>query len=516
MVQVAIAAGSQIAADAGAAIADQGGNAVDATLAAALVSMGTDLGVIALGAGGFLTIWPPNETPVVIDGYAEMPGRGMPPERVGQSTQQISFDYGGPISNVVGHGTVATPGMFAGLGMASAQYGEIAWPDVVAPSIHWAEAGFPLTGGAAEYLTHAHAAIFGWQPESYDALHPEGGCWQAGDLVQIPGLAESLAQIAREGTDICYQGELGRRIAEEIQAHGGLLTLTDLDAYQAQARSPIRLQYGAWDLATNPAPAIGGACLGALLLLHEGGRSTKSPHRSDQQWDAAAVQDWIEIQQMVLDYRCQRLEGKIENAKAIAQLLEIAYHRGHEGLKSPSTIHISAVDSSGLACSLSASAGYGSGVLVPGTGIWLNNSLGEVDLYPQGLQGVPAGTRLASNMAPTIARHQDGTVLAIGSPGASRITTALAQVLTNFMRLEMDLETAISHPRLHVERLEESLAVAFETGLPLAVNDRWIPRQFPALSMYFGGVQAALFEPHAGLYAVADPRRRGGVARGGT
>lgn len=516
MVQVAIAAGSQIAADAGAAIADQGGNAVDATLAAALVSMGTDLGVIALGAGGFITIWPPAEDPVVIDGYAEMPGRGMPPERVGQSTQRIFFDYGGPISNVVGHGTVATPGMFAGLGMASTQYGAISWPDVVAPAIHWAEAGFPLTGGAAEYLAHAHTAIFGWQPESYDALHPEGGCWQAGDLVHIPGLAESLAQIAREGAGTCYQGELGRRIAEEIQVHGGLLTVTDLDAYQAQARSPIRLRYGEWDLATNPAPAIGGACLGALLLLREGFRSIKSPHRSDLQWDAAAVQDWIEIQQTVLDYRCRKLEGRIENTQAIAQLLEIAHHQGHEGLKSPSTIHISAVDSSGLACSLSASAGYGSGVLVPGTGIWLNNSLGEVDLYPQGLQGVPAGTRLASNMAPTIARHQDGTVLAIGSPGASRITTALAQVLTNFMLLEMDLEAAISHPRLHVERVEEALAVAFETGLPLAVHDRWVPRQFPVRSMYFGGVQAALFNPHAGLYAVADPRRIGGVARGGT
>ena len=182
--------------------------------------------------------------------------------------------------------------------------------------------------------------------------------------------------------------------------------------------------------------------------------------------------------------------------------------------KSPSTIHISAVDSDGLACSISASSGYGSGVMARGTGLWLNNSLGEIELHPQGLHDLSPGTRLTSNMAPTVCRHSDGTVLAIGSPGASRIATAIAQVLFNFISLDMSLEQAISHPRLHFEVFNQISAIAFESGLNVN-NLNLTSRKFEKLSMYFGGVQAAYGHPTKGLNAAADPRRTGGIAWGG-
>ncbi len=509
MPHVTIAAGSQIAAEAGAAVAVRGGNAVDAALAAALVSMCTDLGVMAPGAGGFVTIWPPTDQPIVIDAYAEMPGRGLASERFGQSTQEVCFDYGGPISNIVGHGTVATPGIFAGLGLASEQYGTLSWADVVTPAHRWAEQGFPLTGGAAEYLSHTHEAIFSWHPESYQALHhSDGSCLRAGEVVHIPGLARSLQQIAQEGTDAFYTRELGQRIVHEVQTHGGLLTAADMAAYQAIVRSPIRIRFGEWEVATNPSPALGGACVAALLLLHDS--------HPFQRWDTAAVQRVAAIQQALLDYRSHHLDGTLDNAPEVERLLSLAHQgEGHRFLKSPSTIHISAVDADGLACSVSASAGYGSGVLVPGTGVWLNNSLGEIDLHPQGLKGFPPGTRLASNMAPTIARRDDGAVLAIGSPGASRITTAIAQALVNFVHVGMPLDDAIAHPRLHVEVLEGQPSIACEAGLPLDDIQGLVKRYFPKQSMYFGGVQAALFSPQTGLLAAADPRRSGGVAQGG-
>lgn len=509
MPQVTIAAGSKISADAGATVTAQGGNAVDAALAAALVSMCTDLGVMALGASGFITIWPPAEPPTVIDAYAEVPGQGLKSGPVGQSTQEIFFDYGGQIRNVVGHGSVATPGIFAGLGLASEQYGALPWADVVAPAHNWAEQGFPLTGGAAEYLAYTHAAIFSWHPESYQALHhSDGSCLRAGEIVHIPGLANSLRQIAQEGANTFYIGELGQRMVSEIQTHGGLLTTADLAAYQAIPRSPIRIRFGEWEVATNPPPAIGGACFAAMLLLHDA-----NPF---QQWSAAAVQQVATIQQAVLDYRTHHLDGTIDNSAEIARLLELTHQgKGHAQLKSPSTIHISAVDSSGLACSISASAGYGSGVMVPGTGLWLNNSLGEIDLHPQGLQDFPPGTRLSSNMAPTIARRDDGAVLAIGSPGASRITTAITQVLINFVHLGMPLVDAIAHPRLHIENFEGQPTIAYEAGLPLDMVSGFVTRPFPKQSMYFGGVQAALLSPEAGLVAAADPRRSGSVACSG-
>ena len=212
---------------------------------------------------------------------------------------------------------------------------------------------------------------------------------------------------------------------------------------------------------------------------------------------------------------CTSLQGLPE--AEVVRLLEWAnWENSQLWLTSPSTIHTSAVDSDGLACAITASAGYGSGVMISGTGLWLNNSLGEIELHPQGLQGLRPGMRLTSNMAPTIARHKDDTVIAIGSPGASRITTAIVQVLFNFIHLGMSLDEAIAHPRLHVEIVEGIPTISFEAGLPVVPSEEFAIREFPQLSMYFGGVQAALGHSTRGLLAAADPRRAGGIADDGS
>ena len=509
MPKVTIAAGSQISAEAGAKIANQGGNAVDAALAAALVSMCTDVGVMAPGASGFITIWPLDKPPVVIDAYAEMPGRGLASAQVGQGATEVFFDYGGRMSNIVGYGSIATPGIFAGLGMASKRYGVLPWSTVVAPAIGWAEQGFPLTGGAAEYLRYTHDAIFSWHPQSYQTLHhSDGSLLKSGEIVHVPGLADSLRLIAAQGVEAFYTGEIGDRIATEIQANGGLLTHEDLAAYRAIARSPLEVQFGEWDIVTNPPPAIGGACLAAMLLLHE--------NHPCPLWNEICVRQLIEIQSTVLAHRRQYLDGAQDLPTAVAELLGLARQDNLQSLiKSPSTIHISAVDNDGLACSISASAGYGSGAMIEGTGLWLNNSLGEIDLHPHGIEELPPGTRLSSNMAPTLARRADGAVLAIGSPGASRITTAIAQVMWHFIQRGLSLSEAIMFPRLHVETIEEVLRIAFEPGLPVPELSGFSQYPFPTPSMYFGGVQAALWDPETGLCAAADARRAGTVAEGG-
>ena len=233
------------------------------------------------------------------------------------------------------------------------------------------------------------------------------------------------------------------------------------------------------------------------------------------EWNTQTARKIAEIQQAVLQYRSNYLEGVNETTidrEATRLLLMAAQNDWQKLTKSPSTIHISAVDTDGLACSISASSGYGSGVMPGGTGLWLNNSLGEIELHPQGLHDWTPGTRLISNMAPTVCRHDSGTVLAIGSPGASRITTALAQVLFNLISLDMPLKEAISHPRLHFEIFNDIPTVAFETGMDMnALN--LTSRQFKKLSMYFGGVNAAMYS-NDGLTAVADPRRTGGIAWG--
>ena len=118
-------------------------------------------------------------------------------------------------------------------------------------------------------------------------------------------------------------------------------------------------------------------------------------------------------------------------------------------------------------------------------------------------------------MAPTVARSADGAVLAIGSPGADRITTAISTVLLNYIHLGMSLSDAVAHPRLHTESFDGLPRIAHEPGLPVRPVDDMTPRRFPDISMYFGGVQATLADPLAGLFEAADPRRTGGIARGG-
>ena len=508
MSRLAIASSSQISADAGAAIASQGGNAVDAALAATLVSMCTDLGVMAPGSSGFITIWSPEKTPIVLDAYGEMPGRGLPSERLGRGMREVVFDYGGQMSTGIGYGSVATPGILAGLAMAAEQYGNLPWATIVEPARRWVKEGFPLTGGAAEYLAYTHEAIFSWHPESYRVLHhPDSSYLKAGEIVCLPELAESLGLIADQGADTFYTGEIGQQIAREIQANEGLLTALDLQAYRARVRAPISLRLGDWEVITNPPPAIGGACVAAMLLLLE--CQPLGPG------NLAAVKQMVQIQKSVLDYRHHHFQSSHNSARSaqVARLLKWANCGDFQaGLTSPSTIHTSAVDSHGGACAITASAGYGSGVMIEGTGLWLNNSLGEIDLHPQGVQGLTPGTRLVSNMAPTIARRDDGTMIAIGSPGASRITTAIVQVLHNFLHLGMSLSEAINHPRLHVEVFEGLPSIAFEAGLPVAGLEGFVPREFPQRYMYFGGVQAALWHREEGLLAAADPRRAGGIA----
>lgn len=506
--KVVIASDAQIVVDAGAAVANRGGNAVDAALAATLSSMCTNLGIVAPGASGFITIWREGEQPIVIDAYAEMPGRGLDSVEIGSGMQEAFFDYGGGTKTMVGYGSVATPGMFAGLGLAAEKYGNLPWSEIVAPAQQQVKEGFPLSGVAAEYFAYTHQIIFGWHPDSHRAIHKaDGSHLQVAERVSIAELSKSIELIADKGVDVLYHGELGERIAAEIQANNGLLTAEDLAQYRAIERSPITIDFGEWQIATNPAPAVGGACLAAMLLLMD--------KRSLSEWNAATVKKIAEIQQAVLQYRSNHLEGReSEIEERAARLLEMAAKDDWtQSCQSPSTIHISAVDSDGLACSVTASSGYGSGVMAGGTGLWLNNSLGEMELHPQGLHDLSPGTRLTSNMAPTICRHPDGRVLAIGSPGASRITTAIAQVLFNFASLDFPLEEAISHPRLHFELFNGAPAIACETG----VNTEELNlthRQFEGLSMYFGGVQAALYHPTEGLNAAADPRRTGGIAWG--
>lgn len=513
MFGVALATSSLLGAEAGARIARSGGNAVDAGVATLLVSLVTEPGICSIGGGAFLTIWPPDEAPVTVDGYVEMPGRGAPEERFGEGGIAVHVGYGGGLDTVVGPGSVAVPGAVAALGRAWERYGRLGWPELLTPAIERAREGFPLSSAARHWLEHSHEAIYGRDSGCREPLHrADGSLKEEGGTVRLPRLAETLETLARDGADAFYRGELARRIAGPVFDAGGLLTVDDLAAYEAVVREPITVDVDAWRVATNPPPAVGGAALAAMLLLMEGRPDEGTPG----EWTPTELRYLARAQEAVFRYRRRHLDRTDDLPAAVRKLLRGAgIEELRRGLSSPSTVHTSAVDADGLACSVSASTGYGAGVVPDGTGVWLNNCLGEKELNRHGFHAMRPGRRLPSNMAPTAARRPDGAVLAAGSPGADRITTALLMTLVSFLHEGLSLEEAVAHPRLHVELGGDGAGrAAYEAGLP--VEELGMPtRAFDGLSMFFGGVAAALRRPGAGgadFEVAADPRREGGTA----
>jgi gamma-glutamyltranspeptidase/glutathione hydrolase len=504
-VRAAIASSSSLAAAAGRRVAGEGGNAVDAAVAAALVAGATEPPVCSLGGGAFVTLWEPGGEPVTIDGYVEMPGRGLPPERFGGGIR-VRLEYGGGVETIVGPGSVGTPGTLAALEAAWQRAGRSPWAALVEPAREHARDGFPLSPPCRDYLEYSGEAVFGWHPVSRAAFHDHAGrLLEAGAPVRVPGLAATLASLAEEGTEPFYRGAPARRIAADLEAGGGILTLADLEAYRAVPRPPLVVETGGWQVATNPPPAVGGAALAALLLLMEG--------HPIESWTLAALLRLIRAQEQVFRFRRDQLDPAAGREAEVCTLLSLAAGAWRAGLASPSTVQVSAVDADGLACSISMSSGYGSGAVPGGTGLWMNNCLGELELNRGGFHTLPPGTRLPSNMAPTIARRPDGAVLAIGSPGASRITSALLMSLVNHLQLGLPLDAAILHPRLHVSLEGEGIRVDYEAGLP--VDQLPVPQRRMERHMYFGGVAAVLFEPESGFTAAADPRRSGAVAVAG-
>ncbi len=501
--KVAVATTSQLAADAAAEVADAGGNAVDCAIAAVMLSVNTEPGVCALAGGAYVTVWPADTDPITIDGNVAVPGKGLPQDYEISGAIPVSMDYGGGIETLVGVGSVAVPGSLAALEQASTQFGNVSWQQLLDPSIRATRRGFPLSAACNYYLQYSGDPVFARSEDGYAALHDaDGALLDAQSIILVPHLTDSLSAIAREGGRIFYEGEIAFRIAAHVQESGGALTLEDLQSYEPIMRSSLCSDLGEWRIASTPPPAVGGAVLAAMLLAFR--------DKPASRWDHESLRHLVSVQRAALSYRKMNLDLADDVAQEVGKMLE-ATRSGAliSQYASSSTVHTSVVDDTGLACAITASSGYGAGEMPDGTGLWLNNCLGELELNRKGLRAGPPGIRLPSNMAPGVARSSDQAV-AFGSPGADRITTALHQFLINFIQIGLPLADAVAHPRAHLEISDEGLNLAVEPGLDLP--DLGISvTPYPSIGMYFGGVGAALFDTRSGFDVAADPRREGGT-----
>lgn len=506
--RIAVAATGRQALEAGLATADEGGGAVDAALAAAFVALATEPGMVSFGGGAFVSVWPAHGDPVVVDGNVEMPGRDADPARLGTGLREVVTTYGGGVTLYAGHGSVATPGIIAAFEAAHGEYARLPWARLIAPAARAARRGYPMSPAASRYLSYTADSLFGDDPEAHALVtRPDGSLLAGGERTSNPLLADTLDALAAQGAALFTTGEVARALAHDMERHGGLLTAADLAEYEPVVRPAHVLDVGEWMIATNPPPAVGGPMLAVMLA--------ELARRGDWDWP-----DAIEIQRSVLAYRASVHDLSVDLEADGTDLLAQVGEHGLRALRgSSSTAHVSAVDDRGNACAITMSSGYGAGMTIPGTGILLNNALGEVELNRLGVHAMAPGTRLASNMAPTTGRTRDGRALAIGSPGADRITTALMLVLGQGCLHGADLQHAVDNPRLHLRLgADGRFRVEYERddAIAAAVTASGLEgHEYPEPHMYFGGVGAAYRHASGRLQAAGDARREAAVGISG-
>lgn len=502
--RIALAAPNSASVDAGMEVALAGGNAVDVAVAALATAVSTEPAIVTPMGGAHVVVQAPNGPAEVIDGGVAMAGAGRPADAFGQGAPEVWTGYGGGVTMHAGAGSVATPGTFPALALAMERHGSADWADVLAPAARACRTGYTIGSSAEHWISFCHGPLYGRDDEARAVVsRPDGTPLRAGDVATNHALADTLDVIARDGVGVLTEGEVGRALVDLMDAQGGLITAADLTAYEPLVRDPVVRRLGDWSIAINPPPSVGGPMLAAML-------GELARHRD---WTWAEV---IRIQRAVLSYRYAVHDHSADLETDGHALLTGLERHGLAGLPtSASTVHVSTVDTDGLACAVTASTGYSSGVCIPGTGLVLNNSLGEIELNRRGLHAQPIGSRLASNMAPSVGRTDDGRVLAIGSPGADRITTALMQVLGRACLQGAGVQDAIDAPRVHVRVVDESdVVVEYErdAGIAAAVADSGLPgREHPEPSMYFGGVGAAYLDRDGAPRAAGDPRRASAV-----
>lgn len=451
----ALAAGHPLTAEAGADVLRAGGNAVDACIAAAAVSWVCESPLTGPGGGGFLLVHTAQEARTrLLDFFVSVPERtASPGDLVGlvvdYGDSQQTF-YTGPMS-------VAVPGAALGVWEAHRRWGSVPWAELLAPAIGLAREGVVLNEVQA-FLHRILDPLLRYSPEG-DALYGPGRARREGERFAMPELAHTLEQIAAEGAGCMYRGELADRIAAHVP-----ITLDDLARYEVIEREPLAVAYRGDELRTNPHPASGGRLV--AVGLEALGDSETTP---------TAIIRAMEAQDAL---RAQALGG---------------------------TTHISAVDGNGDAASLSCSMGSSGGVVVPGTGLQLNNMLGETHLIGE----VRSGARLMSMMAPSLMLREGHPRLVLGSAGSSRLAGAILQVVVNVAARGLRVEQAVDAPRLHFENgvahcEDPSAADELEAaGYPVV---RWREH-----NLFFGGVSAVEIREDGSLAGAGDPRRGGGA-----
>ena len=499
-----VAAGHPLSAEAGARILREGGNAVDAAIAAVLMSWVCEPALTGPGAGGFMLVHTPEGEDVLLDFFVAAPGLGSDEEAgeliafdVAFTEEAIQTFHAGPASC----GVYGTP---KGLCEAAARFGSLPLADLTAWPAQVAREGHEV-GVIPAYLYRILGPILLSTEEGRRTFAPDGDVVQPGDTLRMPEVADLLDRLGREGPEFAYSGDVAAAISDWVLARGGLITRHDLADYRVIDREPAHARYHGRDILTNPPPSSGGLLIAySLDLLERVGRpgDLRALVEVMEETNRARTEDFT---------TALHTEGYLERFLAKDALQSVA---GEVESRLGSTTHISAMDADGGCVSVTCSNGSSSGVIVPGTGIHLNNMLGEEDLNPLGHHRHERGARVPSMMAPTVVLHEDGRPeIALGSAGSNRIRSAILQTILNVVDFGLKAENAVDLPRLHLERgVVEAEPGVDPRALESLERSGWTVQRWQERNLYFGGVQAVARDPASGELSGGGDPRRGGAA----
>jgi gamma-glutamyltranspeptidase/glutathione hydrolase len=337
-----------------------------------------------------------------------------------------------------------------------------------------------------------------------------------GETFRFEALAEALERYADEGPEPFYRGEIARAVSTWVLERGGTLGPQDMAAYAPAAREPARAAFRDAEVLTNPPPSSGGILIAFCLDLLQrlGSAGAEAVVGAMEEANAARGEEFHAglYEQGYLE----RFLSEEHVSEAVGRIVDRV--RPDPGSAQPgdrlgSTTHISVLDSEGRCASVTCSNGTGSGLLVPGTGVHVNNMLGEEDLNPLGFHATPAGRRMTSMMSPTIVLRDGEVVAGLGSGGSNRIRSAVLQAVVRLVADRMPVRDAVEAGRLHFEEG----TVQAEPGVDASGLDRLERRGYAVArwrrkNLYFGGVHAVARDPATGeLSGGGDPRRGGAV-----
>jgi gamma-glutamyltranspeptidase/glutathione hydrolase len=509
----AIAAGNSQTAEAGIEMLRLGGNAFDAAVAAVLASCVIEATLTSLAGGGFLLAHTQHNENILFDFFTQTPGRKRDVKHV--DFCPVGVDFGSVIQEFhVGLGAIAVPGTAKGLFHIHQRLGRLPLHVIVEPAIHYAKTGV-LLGDFQSYCLSILKPILLRTAGSREIFAPNGTLLQSGETLTIPNLADTLSYLAEAGIEAFYEGEIAQQLIKDCQEKGGYLTLEDLKNYQVIERRPLKTSYRGNTLLTNPPPSSGGSLIAFTLSLLSQLDLSAVGFGTTKHLKVLSNAMRLTNQARTDGYDANLYQPDVaQNFLSPDRISQYANQLTHITNKWGSTTHLSVIDAEGNAASVTSSNGEGSSYVIPGTGVMMNNMLGEADLHPSGFHQWQNNARISSMMAPTMMLKHHQPEIVLGSGGSNRIRTAILQVISNIIDFDMSVGDAVNSSRMHWENDVLNLEPGFhgadfeKTSFPF--NGELV--SWENHNMFFGGVHTVMQHPDGTISGAGDRRRSGSVA----